>query len=141
VRTTTSTATSTDSHICPVCRAPEVELHRRCAFCGSEIESAGDGGPNANHQTEMTGLLDYLATCLPSAQAGRGMLGKGPVKELRVGFGAERYQARLRKDGVELLPSAEPAAWIDMLVASLTEAAAGDRELRAALSRAGWAWR
>jgi hypothetical protein len=133
VKTTTSTATSTDTRTCLVCRAPEIELRGRCAFCGAEIEGVGD--------TEVSGLLDYLATRLPGVETGRGVLGRGPVRELRAKVGDEEYQARLRKDGLELLPSAEPAAWVDMLVASFTEAAASDRELRAALSRTGWAWR
>lgn len=140
MRTTTSTATSTEVRTCLVCRAPEIDLDGACAFCRSAIESGQQEGA-AREGEQLSGLLDYLAARLPALETGRGVLGRGPVRELRATVGGEEYQARQRKDGLELLPSAELPAWVDMLVASFTRAAAADHELRGALSRTGWAWR
>jgi hypothetical protein len=101
-------------------------------FCRSPLAAEDDPA----------GLLDYLAASLPTAQAGRGgMLRHGPVRELHVRAGPIEYRARWRRDELELHPQAEPAVWVDHLVAGLTLDASGDVERRAALSRAGWAWR
>jgi hypothetical protein len=69
------------------------------------------------------------------------MLGKGPVRDLRVRLAGREFHGRLRKDRLELSPSLAPPEWAALLVASFTAAAVGDVEVRRALSRAGWAWR
>lgn len=121
-----------DQPSCEVCGAPPLPLDHSCVFCRSPLDRPDD--PAA--------LLDYLAARIPTAQAGRsGMLRQGPVRELQVRAGRIEYRARWRRDGLELHPEAEPAVWVDHLVAGLTADAAGDLERRAALSRAGWAWR
>lgn len=117
---------------CAVCGAPPLSLEHACAFCRSPLDEPDDP----------TGLLDYLAARIPTAQAGRaGVFRQGPVRELQVRAGRIEYRARWRGDGLELHPEAEPAVWVDHLVAGLTADAAGDPERRAALSRTGWAWR
>ena len=121
-----------DQPTCEVCGAPALPLDHACVFCRSPLDLGDDP----------QGLLDYLAARIPTAQAGRGgMLRQGPVRELQVRAGRIEYRARWRRDGLELHPEAEPAVWVDHLVAGLTADAAGDLERRAALSRAGWAWR
>jgi hypothetical protein len=125
---------SIDRHegFCEVCEAPALTLGQSCVFCRSPLDEEDDPG----------GLLDYLAERIPTAQASRaGMLRHGPVRELHVRAGPIEYRARWRRDSLELHPRAEPAEWVDHLVAGLTGDAAGDLERRAALSRTGWAWR
>jgi hypothetical protein len=114
-----------------VCAAPPLPSAGACAFCGAPLD--GDG--------TVTGLLDYVAARVPGAEAGRGMLGKGPVRELRVRLGGADLHVRLRRDGLELAPAVEPEAWVGLLVSAFTAAASADHGLRRALSRTGWAWR
>jgi hypothetical protein len=121
-----------DQPSCEVCGAPPLSLEGACVFCRSPLDGPDD--PAA--------LLDYLAARIPTAQAGRGgVLRQGPVRELQVRAGRIEYRARWRRDGMELHPEAEPAVWVDHLLADLTRDARGVQERRAALSRAGWAWR
>lgn len=131
MKTGSSTATPTETPKCAACAAPALLAGGGCAFCGAPLEAEGVGA----------GLLDYLATRLPGAEVGRGMLGKGAVRELKVRLGGQDFHARQRKDGIELTPSAEPSRWAGLLVAAFTEAARCDYPLRQALSRTGWAWR
>jgi hypothetical protein len=119
---------------CEVCGAPPLSLspERSCVFCRSPLESADDA----------TGLLDYLAERIPTAETGRGgVFRQGTVRDLQVRAGRIEYRARWRREGLDLHPDAEPAVWVDHLLRDLTEDARGDLERRAALSRAGWAWR
>jgi hypothetical protein len=121
-----------DLRTCAVCGAPPLSLEQTCVFCRSPLDEPDD----------TTGSLDYLAARIPTAQAGRGgVFRQGPVRDLQVRAGRIEYRARWRVDGLELHPEAEPAVWVDHLVAGLTADAAGDLERRASLSRAGWAWR
>ena len=121
-----------DARSCEVCGAPPLSLERACVFCRSPLDSADDP----------TGLLDYLAERIPKAQAGRGgVLRQGAVRDLQLRAGRIEYRARWRREGLELHPEAEPAVWVDHLLADLTADAAADLDARAALSRTGWAWR
>ncbi len=80
-----------------------------------------------------------MAARAPGARARRNLLGRGPVRHLEVTAGGERYSGRLRKNGLELAPEADPALWAAGLVAALARAAGRDHEVRRALSRSGWA--
>lgn len=100
-------------------------------FCRTPLD--GEGDP--------VELLGYLAARLPGVEVARAPLGIGGVRGIRLVIGELEYRARRRRGGLELSPDREPVAWVDQLLASLTEAATHELEVRAALSRAGWAWR
>ena len=116
---------------CPVCQAPAIRVHGVCVFCHSPLDRDGDP----------TELIAYLAERVPGAEPVRGMFGQGRIREVRMVAGGVEYLARLHRETLELQPAAEPAVWVDTLLASLSRDAAGEVERRAALSRAGWAWR
>jgi hypothetical protein len=130
-RIASSSATPTDPTACPVCGAPALLHTGACVFC----RTPGDGNGDPVE------LLRYLATRLPGVKVRRAPLGIGGVRGLRVVVGELEYRARRRKGGLELSPETEPVAWVDQLLSSLTEAAINELDVRAALSRAGWAWR
>lgn len=117
---------------CEVCSAPALPVGGSCVFCHAPL---GDGAAPP-------GLLDYLAERLPGADTKRsGLFRRGRVRELAVTAGGEVFKARLRGGRLRVIPESEAGAWVDRLLAAVTEDAASDVDLRAALSRAGWAHR
>ncbi len=119
---------------CPVCAAPALPLDGRCVFCRCQL-AAGDpqGIPDR--------LLEYLAGRLPTARPRRAFLGWGGVTRLEVRAAGRRFVARRRRRRLVLEPPAPLAEWVDELLAAVSVEAAADHGLRAALSRAGWAFR
>jgi len=114
---------------CETCGAPAVLLANACVFCATPI---GDSHAPAE-------LLDYLAARLPDAKVKRFVLGRArPVREFKLAVGETEYAARLRRGRLELVPDLPPARWVDRLLGALSKEAAGDHDLRARLSRAGW---
>lgn len=124
--------TEVETATCEVCSAPALPLAGACVFCRT---------PLSEQPPELAGLLDYVAARLPVAEARRGLFGRGPVRRLRVEASGERFQARFRRHGLVLEPELAPAAWVDRLLAALSRRAASDGDVRAAVSRAGWALR
>jgi len=117
---------------CTTCGAPP--LARTCVFCQTPHR--------AFNAPTVVGLLDYLAGRLPRAEAQRGgFLGRGPVRALELQAGGEKFAARFRRSELELAPSLPPAAWTERLLVALSREAAGDADLRRAVSRSGWALR
>ncbi|HEY8680104.1 MAG TPA: hypothetical protein VIN01_03535 [Candidatus Dormibacteraeota bacterium] len=111
------------------CGAPAVLLDNACVFCRTPV---ADSHAPAD-------LLDYLAARLPAAKLKRfGLRGRGPVRELNLTVGATSFGARVVRGRLQLTPSLAPAVWVDRLLTALSEEAAGDHDLRARLSRAGW---
>jgi hypothetical protein len=117
--------------VCRVCRAPALVIDGVCVFCHSPLEPSGEPGP----------LLDYLAQHLPGAEVGRGVFGRGHIRQLRVTVGGREFSAQAHRDVLELRPQLQPQAWVDELIRKVTEAARSDTSTRRALSRTGWAWR
>ncbi len=113
---------------CAVCSAPALPYDGACVFCRAPLDAEPDPA----------GLLDYLAARLPRARARRNLFGRGPVRSLQVSAAGRRFRGRLRKDGLELEPDAEPAGWCEQLLSALRFEATSDHDLRQALSRSGW---
>ena len=86
-------------------------------------------------------LLDYLVERLPIAHAKRGHLNRGPITELAIEVDGRSFRARVRNEDLELAPAVELAAWVDLLLTKLSDAAAKDHDLRRAVLRSGWALR
>ena len=86
-------------------------------------------------------LLDYLVERLPIAHAKRGHLNRGPITELLIDIDGRSFRARVRNEALELAPAVELAAWVDLLLTKLSDAAAIDHDLRRAVLRSGWALR
>jgi hypothetical protein len=116
---------------CEVCGAPSLPLHGACAFCRSPLASDSD--------TE--GLLDYLVASLPEAQVHRGLLGLSSSRDMKLTAGGMRYGVALRAGRLRLRPEAPAAQWVDRLLHDLSREAASNAQLRAAVTRAGWALR
>jgi hypothetical protein len=116
---------------CEVCGAPPLPLDGACAFCRSPLAA----GPDPD------GLLDYLASRLPGAHVGRGLLGRAALREVELKAGGIRYGAALRAGRLRLRPEAGPAEWVDHLVRDLSREAETNPGLRTAVTRAGWALR
>ncbi len=116
---------------CQVCGAPALPRGGACVFCRSPL---ADGRAPAD-------LLDYLAERIPGAAARRGLFRRGPVRELVVQAGGERFRARLRRGRFRLEPPLAEAEWVERLLQGLAADASADHDLRSALSRAGWALR
>jgi hypothetical protein len=136
-KTTSSSATPTETQpACLTCRGPVVSHADACLFCRARFAA-----PPVSLVRNVALVLTYLAKCLPGAEIGRGRLGDGPIRQLRLVIGGEEYLMRQRKNRLELSPPEDLGFWLESLLISLTEAAATDLELRATLSRAGWAWR
>ena len=114
-----------------MCGAPALPVEGACAFCLSSLGVEGSGG----------GLLDYVARVVPRARARRGLFRRGPVRRLLIAADGEPFSGRRRKDGLELAPDPDPAAWAYRLAGALAADSAADHELRWALTRAGWALR
>ncbi len=114
---------------CETCGAPAVLLGNACVFCRTPV---ADSHAPAD-------LLDYLVARLPAAKVKRfGLRRRGPVRELTVTVGAAVFSARVSRGRLRLTPELAPARWVDRLLAALSAEAAGDADLRARLSRAGW---
>jgi hypothetical protein len=116
---------------CEVCGAPPLPLQGACAFCRSPLPA----GPDPD------GLLEYIASRLPEARAGRGLLGRSPVREVELEAAGVRYGAAVRAGRLRLRPEADPAEWVDQLIRDLSREAASNPRLRSAVTRAGWALR
>jgi hypothetical protein len=114
---------------CDTCGAPAVLLANACVFCRTPI---ADSHAPAE-------LLDYLAARLPDAKVKRfGLTRRGPVRQLKMTAGETEFAARLRRGRLLLTPDLAPARWVEQLLHQLSGEAAGDPDLRARLSRAGW---
>jgi hypothetical protein len=116
---------------CTVCAAPALPLEGICVFCHSPLDE----------QDEPAELLDYLVERIPSAKAKRGHLNRGPISEFIVEVGGRTFRARWNKEELEFQPPVLLTAWLDLLLSRLSDAAAGDADLRRAVLRSGWALR
>lgn len=116
---------------CPVCSAPALPIDDACVFCHAPLTD----------RDEPSELLDYLVERLPIAHAKRGHLNRGPVTEVSIAVDGRSFHARVKSDALEVAPAVELAAWVDLLLTKLSDAAAGDYELRRAVLRSGWALR
>jgi hypothetical protein len=116
---------------CPVCSAPALPIDDACVFCHAPLVD----------RDEPHELLDYLVERIPIAQAKRGHLNRGPITELSIDVDGRSFQVRVRNEMLELRPAVELAAWVDLLLMKLSEAAAANHELRRAVLRSGWALR
>ncbi len=116
---------------CQVCSAPALPIDDACVFCHAPLVER-------DHAPE---LLDYLVERLPIAHAKRGHLNRGPVTEVTIEIGGRSFRARIRSDELEVAPPVELAAWVDLLLTKLSDAAAADHDLRRAVLRSGWALR
>jgi hypothetical protein len=86
-------------------------------------------------------LLDYLAERIPIAKIKRGHLNRGAITELMVDAGGRNFKAYWKKETLEVSPPVHLTAWVDLLLTRLSDAAAGDADLRRAVLRSGWALR
>src|SRR5213592_432952 len=116
---------------CTVCSAPALPIDDAYVSCHAHL---------AEHD-QPDELLDYLVERLPIAQAKLGHLNRGPITELSIDVDGRSFRARVKNEVLELAPAVELAAWVDLLLTKLTDAAAGDHDLRRAVLRSGWALR
>jgi len=116
---------------CTVCSAPALPIDDACVFCHA---------PLVEHDSPRE-LLDYIAERIPIAHAKRGHLNRGSVTEFSVDIEGRTFRARIKSEGLEVTPPVELSAWVDLLLTKLSDAAAGDHELRRAVLRSGWALR
>ncbi len=116
---------------CPVCSAPALTIDEACVFCHAPLVE----------RDEPSELLDYLVERLPIAQAKRGHLNRGPITEVAIDVDGRSFRARVKNEALELAPPVELAAWVDLLLTKLSDAAAKDHDLRRAVLRSGWALR
>jgi hypothetical protein len=116
---------------CPVCSAPALPIDDACVFCHAPLVD----------RDEPHELLDYLVERIPIAQAKRGHLNRGPITELSSDVDGRSFQVRVRNEVLELRPAVELAAWVDLLLTKLSDAAAANHDLRRAVLRSGWALR
>jgi hypothetical protein len=116
---------------CEVCGAPALPLDGACVFCHAEL----------HEHDEPIELLDYLAERIPTAKAKRGHLNRGPITEVVVEVAGRTFRARWNKEELEFHPPVLLTAWLDLLLTRLSDAAAGDADLRRAVLRSGWALR
>jgi hypothetical protein len=116
---------------CAVCAAPALPLDGICVFCHAPLDN----------QDEPIELLDYLVERIPSAKVKRGHLNRGAITEVVVEVGGRTFRARWNKEELEIHPPVLLTAWLDLLLTRLSDAAAGDADLRRAVLRSGWALR
>ena len=116
---------------CAVCSAPALPIDDACVFCHAPL----------TERDQPSELLDYLVERLPIAHAKRGHLNRGPITEVSIDVNGRSFRARVRSEALELAPAVELAAWVDLLLTKLSDAAAADHELRRAVLRSGWALR
>jgi hypothetical protein len=86
-------------------------------------------------------LLDFLVERIPIAKARRGHLNRGPITEVVIDVDGRAFRARVKNDELDLVPPVHLTAWVDLLLTKLSDAAAGDHDLRRAVLRSGWALR
>jgi len=106
-------------------------IDEACVFCHAPL--ADRDSPDQ--------LLDYLAERLPIAHARRGHMNRGPIIEVAIEVEGRSFRARVKNEALELAPAVELAAWVDLLLTKLSDAAAKDHDLRRAVLRSGWALR
>src|SRR5438105_14068267 len=116
---------------CTVCSAPALPIVAACVFCHAPLVESD----------EPDELLDYLVERIPIAQVKRGHLNRGPITELAIDVDGRSFRARFKNEVLELAPAVELAAWVDLLLVKLSDASAGDHDLRRAVLRSGWALR
>ena len=116
---------------CGVCGAPSLPLLGACAFCRSPLADT----PDTN------GLLEYLAQKLPTASVSRGLLDRRSLREVRIVAAGADYRVSRQGQGLRFGPEAPAPEWVDLMLRDLSRDAAGDAQLRAAITRAGWALR
>ena len=116
---------------CPVCSAPALPIDEACVFCHAPLVE----------RDEPLELLDYLTERLPIAHAKRGPLNRGPITEVAIDVDGRSFRAKVKNEALELAPPVELAAWVDLLLTKLSDAAANDHDLRRAVLRSGWALR
>ena len=117
---------------CEVCSAPALPLDGVCVFCHAPLRV----------EDEPIDLLDYLTDHIPMARTKRGALNRGPITELVIEVGGRSFRARWNKEQeLEFHPPVRLTAWVDLLLSRLSDAAAGDADLRRAMLRSGWALR
>jgi hypothetical protein len=102
-----------------------------CVFCHAPLVE----------RDEPVELLDYLVERIPMAQAKRGHLNRGPITELSIDVDGRSFRARVKNESLEVAPAVELAAWVDLLLTKLSDASAGNHDLRRAVLRSGWALR
>lgn len=85
--------------------------------------------------------MDYLMERIPAAKIKRGLMNRGPITELIIDVGDRHFRARWVKEELILEPAVELTAWLDLLLAHLSDAAAADAGLRRMMTRSGWALR
>ncbi|HYM96573.1 MAG TPA: hypothetical protein VET26_04680 [Candidatus Sulfotelmatobacter sp.] len=108
-----------------------MSLDGACVFCHAPM---GD-------EADTSELLEYLCEHIPIAHSKRGHLNRGPVTEVVVEIDGRSFRARQKNDTIELAPALHLTAWIDLLIAKLSDLAASDPDLRRAILRSGWALR
>jgi hypothetical protein len=86
-------------------------------------------------------LLDYLVEHIPIARAKHGHLNRGPITEVVIDVEGRTFRARMKEESLDLVPPVDLTAWVDLLLTRLSDAAAGDADLRRAVLRSGWALR
>ena len=116
---------------CAICAAPALPLDGICVFCHAPLDK----------EDEPAELLDYLVERIPIAKVKRGHLNRGPIVEMIVEVGGRTFRARWNKETLEFHPPVLMTAWLDLLLTRLSDAAAGDADLRRAVLRSGWALR
>ena len=116
---------------CAICGAPALPLDGICVFCHVPLDK----------EDEPIELLDYLVERIPIAKVKRGHLNRGPIVEVVFELGGRTLRARWNKEELEFHPPVLLTAWLDLLLSRLSDAAAGDADLRRAVLRSGWALR
>jgi hypothetical protein len=116
---------------CAICSAPALPIEDACVFCHAPL----------TERDEPSELLDYLVERIPIAHAKRGHLNRGPITEVSIDVDGRSFRARMKSDSLELAPPVELSAWVDLLLTKLSDAAAGNHDLRRAVLRSGWALR
>jgi hypothetical protein len=86
-------------------------------------------------------LLDYLAEKIPIAKTKRPHRNRGQIIEVTVDVGGRVFRLARKKETLEVQPPVHLTAWVDLLLTRLSDAAAGDANLRRAFLRSGWALR
>jgi hypothetical protein len=86
-------------------------------------------------------LLDYLVERIPIARAKRGHLNRGPITEVVIDVEGRSFRVRDKDGTLEMVPPVDLTAWVDLLLTKLSDAAAGNHDLRRAVLRSGWALR
>lgn len=102
-----------------------------CVFCHAPM---GD-------EEDTSELLHYLVEHIPTARAKHGHLNRGPITEVVVEVEGKSFRARVKNESLELAPPVHLTAWVDLLLTRLSDAAAGDPDLRRSFLRSGWALR